>query len=413
MSIIQNSDCLAALQSVPVDSDTISNSRLNIDDKTRSNLFPWNGQFSPELIAVLLETYASQNDTVLDPFAGSGTVLAEAGRLTRPAIGGEINPAPFKLSSVYRLINECESLRRESIRSVQKILDDALPESFSLAADSHKRLSEPELKETLSDLQTPYAFARAMLDALTVLLDFNKPGLTIDRVFQCLSALAKTILQLPYSRAPIQTLNCDARKMPLGAQTADLVITSPPYINVFNYHQKYRASVEALGWDLLHVARSEIGSNRKHRGNRFLTIIQYCIDIAEVFTEMSRILKQGSRILFIVGRESAVRKTQFFNGDIAVQLATACVGLKAQCRQERVFTNRFGNRIYEDILHFETKDQESRGSKSPSDIAHDVLVSATNRAPKDSRADLIAAIESVDNIEASPIYSPQHPAVVS
>ncbi len=55
----------------------------------------------------------------------------------------------------------------------------------------------------------------------------------------------------------------------------DFVITSPPYINVFNYHQNYRQSAEILGWDLLKIAKSEIGSNRANRGNRFYTIIQF------------------------------------------------------------------------------------------------------------------------------------------
>lgn len=39
-----------------------------------------------------------------------------------------------------------------------------------------------------------------------------------------------------------------------NSQLATLLITSPPYINVFNYHQKYRRSVEALGYDVLAIA---------------------------------------------------------------------------------------------------------------------------------------------------------------
>ena len=42
-----------------------------------------------------------------------------------------------------------------------------------------------------------------------------------------------------------------------------LALTSPPCINVHNDHQKYRRSVETLAWDVLAVARSEIGSKRR------------------------------------------------------------------------------------------------------------------------------------------------------
>ena len=37
-------------KSIPIDNEEISQSELNIDNKTRSNLFCWNGQFSPQFI---------------------------------------------------------------------------------------------------------------------------------------------------------------------------------------------------------------------------------------------------------------------------------------------------------------------------------------------------------------------------
>ena len=35
---------------IPIDHYSIAQSELNIDNKTRSNLFTWNGQFSPQFI---------------------------------------------------------------------------------------------------------------------------------------------------------------------------------------------------------------------------------------------------------------------------------------------------------------------------------------------------------------------------
>ncbi len=61
-------------------STPISQSDLDIDEKKRSNPFPWRGQFSPQLIETLLEAYCPSGSTILDPFAGSGTVLLEAAR---------------------------------------------------------------------------------------------------------------------------------------------------------------------------------------------------------------------------------------------------------------------------------------------------------------------------------------------
>ncbi|HRF93979.1 MAG TPA: hypothetical protein PLZ51_02230, partial [Aggregatilineales bacterium] len=81
---------------------------------------------------------------------------------------------------------------------------------------------------------------------------------------------------MPYSTMPIDVILADARAMPVPQQSIDFVLTSPPYINVLNYHQQYRTSIESFGYNILQIAKSEIGSNRKHRSNRFLTVIQYC-----------------------------------------------------------------------------------------------------------------------------------------
>ena len=58
---------------VPIDKAEIPQEALDIDNKVRSNLFAWNGQFSPQFIETLLEKYSSPSDTVFDPFLGSGT----------------------------------------------------------------------------------------------------------------------------------------------------------------------------------------------------------------------------------------------------------------------------------------------------------------------------------------------------
>ena len=85
MSLVHELD----FDGVPLDSKTISQEHLNIDNKKRTNPFPWSGQFSPQLIEVLLRAYAPAGALVLDPFLGSGTVLYEAGRLGLAAFGSE------------------------------------------------------------------------------------------------------------------------------------------------------------------------------------------------------------------------------------------------------------------------------------------------------------------------------------
>ena len=77
----------------PLNTSEIPQADLDIVIKSRSNPLRWNGQFSPQLVQVLLNTYATPGSVLFDPFLGSGTVLLEAGLAGLSASGTEINPA--------------------------------------------------------------------------------------------------------------------------------------------------------------------------------------------------------------------------------------------------------------------------------------------------------------------------------
>ena len=143
----------------------------------------------------------------------------------------------------------------------------------------------------------------------------------------------------------------DARNIGLNHQNnIDLIITSPPYINVFNYHQNYRGIIECFGYDILKVANSEIGSNRKHRSNRFKTVVQYAMDMGHTIYNASTALKVGGKMILVVGRESMVRKTPFYNSMIIKDIINLIPCLQIESINTRQFGNRYGELIDEDII---------------------------------------------------------------
>lgn len=398
---------LTKLKAIEFDASTISRSDLDIENKERSNLLPWKGQFSPQLVESLLQSYGAKGNLVLDPFMGSGTVLYECARAGMDAVGVELNPAAVNMAQIYLLGTMPLRDRRRHVRNVEKrigaIIHD-LPPLFrhdeSFADPDSFDLFRQLLGCLTSRLGAP---ARLILETYLVLVGPGEKPLTRVRAENVWQRLADLILKLPPA-GRLRVFSGDCRNIPLEENAVDLVVTSPPYINVFNYHQQKRTPVEAMGWDILSVARSEIGSNRKHRGNRYLTVIQYCLDMAGVFTELHRVCKPGARLIFVVGRESNVRKTSFYNSEIIASIARQTLGFTVTGRHERSFKNRFGQMIKEDLLLLKNPEVTLTDGIDLQRIAGKVLTDARRRAPAESQDDLNRAIAAIADVLPSPVH---------
>jgi len=373
--------------------------KLNIIDKTRSNLFSWRGQFSPQLIETILTLYCPHDSVILDPFAGSGTVLLEAGNLGLQAYGFEINPAALIISNIYELINIYP--RESVIKGLRQIIDREFPyiifETVNYPCIKDKLI---DIRKTLKDIELQ------LFDALIILLDVENNHINNEFIQSKFNNLVTAIRSLPYSQKKIRVNLSDARSLPLPNDTIDFVITSPPYVNVFNYHQNYRKSAEILGWDLLKIARSEIGSNRANRGNRFCTVIQYCIDMANVLIEIARVTKNSSRIVLVIGRESNVMGIPFYNADIIEKIALRGNILDKVIEQRRQFKNKFGKIIDEEIINFinlKSQHCQKEIEEIAREVAFDVLQKSLSQASPKNLEYLERAIARVRNLDGTPI----------
>ena len=405
---------IVKLKTIDCDDVTVSQDKLDIVNKERSNLLPWKGQFSPQLIQSLLEVYSHKNDQILDPFMGSGTVLYEASLMNLNAVGIELNPAAVKMAQIYLLNRMNKVDKRKHILNIEKkintiICNSDLPlfnNSFHHSIEDSFELFY-SIKKIMDDIKEPES--RLILETYLVLIDPKENQLTKKKMRFIWKKLKFLVINLPYTNSKIRIINSDCRNLSLKNNSIDMMITSPPYINVFNYHEQKRASIEAMGWDILSLAKSEIGSNRKHRSNRYFTVIQYCLDMAMVIHELNRVCKPKAKLIFIIGRESNVKKTSFFNSEIIASVAKQVFEFDIICRHERTFKNRYGQMIKEDILIFENPTTNFLKYKiDPRQIAYHVLEEASSRAPKEEQKFLFNAINSIHLINHSPIYKPEN-----
>lgn len=342
---------------------SIPQERLDLAQKVRTSVLPWRGQFSPEFVEILLERYSRPGDRVCDPFVGSGTTLFEAARKNLQCSGVEINPSAVEMARTALFANVMLAERAALIREGEVLLERHVlpcgretclhPRTEHAGKSREFQTFQGEIfKEVLLKAQDHFLLQNFLRNVLIRYMSYPGPRMQGD-VLRALREHTAIVEKLPYTRAVCTVHHCDARSIPVADSSVDLIITSPPYVNVLNYHQNNRSAMELLGWDVLHIAKSEIGSNRKNRQNRFLTVIQYVLDMFDALIEMRRLLCASGRAIVVVGRESHVRGVSFKNGVLVAALAVGGAGFQLAAIQERKFLNKFGETIYEDVLHLQ------------------------------------------------------------
>ena len=239
---------------------------------------------------------------------------------------------------------------------------EAVDEFVSLlrvpATNGNGHISPSEAVHIFHDLDATDTEAIAFMALL--LLSFGSVKQSdIKKINRAEVAMQRAIFDAPVHSQDIQSATGDARFLPVEENSVDYILTSPPYINVFNYHQNYRPIVEALGFLPLVAAKSEVGANRKFRQNRYMTAVQYCMDMGLFLVEAGRVARPDGVMTIVLGRESNIRSVTFKNGEIISAIAVEGLGCELLSWHERKFMNRFGNSIYEDVLSIRLKDVSS------------------------------------------------------
>jgi hypothetical protein len=319
-------------------------------------------------------------------------------------IGCEVNAAAWHFARIAAIagsdVAAKETARRRLLELQQKFAGGPLfADNGELAAQMRDEVrAEPDDEN------------RCVLAAVFLLAMGNGSAISAAALRRACTTMLDLLLESSEWRGRARCLLNDARQMRLPDESVDAIITSPPYINVFNYHQNFRPGAESLGWRPLEAARSEIGANRKHRMNRFLTVVQYCLDMAQSLNEASRVLRSGSPLIVVLGRTSSVLGGSFKNGEIIRKLLGASNAFEEIGAAERVFVSRFGERIFEDLVIAERRCFAHIDEGAARAVAVSALQEAIPGVPQKNLRALQSAIELGDTVQASPLLDIEAPA---
>ena len=119
----------------------------------------------------------------------------------------------------------------------------------------------------------------------------------------------------------------------------------------------------------------------------------------------SKALKKGGRMIFVVGRESMVRKTPFYNSRIIADAVEVIPSLEIESVNERKFSNRYGECIYEDIITIIKKYKDTDVSlETFENIGMKHIERALSYASCELEGDLLTILNERGAITESPLY---------
>lgn len=305
-------------------------------------LHPYLGKYIPQLVEIFLRKYFKPGDTVVDPFAGSGTTLVQANELGINSIGFDISAFNVILCRAKTGKYDLPTVRRE----VLDVLDQTernriepnswLPmygkNSASNRNSESSYLNEWFGSEALIDLLTYRSFIEhypdqdllkiilsraARSSRLTTHFDLDFPKKPQTEPYHCykhsrtckptndamqflrrysLDSL-KRIEEFSGLRsdASVEIHHADSREV--DVPEIDGVITSPPYVGLIDYHQQHTYAYHLLGLE----DRREYEIGPAVKGSSIDAKRQYQLGIAKVFSRLAEKLKPNGRIIVVAG----------------------------------------------------------------------------------------------------------------
>jgi SAM-dependent methyltransferase len=244
----------------------------------------------PGTAARLIEVLAPAGAQVADPFCGCGTVLVEARRLGRKALGLDLNPLAVRLTrfkaqplaeeqrdavleAALRVAEGAEERRTEQAGPTRPYTPDereefdihVLLELDGLAHGIRKEPTGPIRQALLLALSSIFSKVakQAKGEGSKRLPSGFSLRFFVQRVDEMVRQLAEYEELLPPGASQVVCKEGDARELDrLGWRGVQLVISSPPYPGVLDYADYHRTRLHWLGLDGRELERAELGARR-------------------------------------------------------------------------------------------------------------------------------------------------------
>jgi len=324
------------------------------DDTWTHGYHRYPAKFVPSLVRKIIENYSQDNGTVIDLFAGCGTTLVESKMHGLESLGIDINPVAKLITKAKTSPIKPETLSREYERLESRMLCYHHDKNIKLAR--HQRvdywfskrekqkiaflyanillIKEPKIKDFFL-----CALSNILKNCSRWLQTSTKPQIDPDKKpaepFKVFRKQVKMMMlknehyyrELKgkgFLRTACSIKIADARRTGIRSNSAQTIITSPPYVTSYEYadiHQLTGYWFEYIN-DIRVFRKKFIGSYHTNNHDTDIQnplaqkivedlskkskktareVAKYFSDMYDVAIEMKRILKKGGRACLVIG----------------------------------------------------------------------------------------------------------------
>lgn len=338
------------------------------------NFHTYPAKYIPQIPRYFIEKYTKMGDTVYDPFVGCGTTLVECKLLSRNGVGVDSNPIATLVSkSKTTPLSDDEILcAQEFVASLTSVnvseVNVQLPTFHNIDHWFSKdvQLALAVISKLIGELDSDRLqnFLNTVFSSIIVEVSNQESDTRYARkdstfktseVISLFSRKANSMLLRMEQFSRVASLSTDIRVFNKSSQqveeildeSVDLVITSPPYANTYDYYLYHKHRINWLGYNLKEVQATEIGSRHRHSSMK-LEIDDFLSNLNECFRDALRTLKIDGHFVVVIG-DSVIRGKHFdaieFTNEI--MLNSGCVLIESSSQQlkksTRMFNPKFTN----------------------------------------------------------------------
>lgn len=294
-------------------------------------IHPYPAKFPITTAERFILEYSDEFDTVLDPFVGSGTTVLASSSCNRYGVGLDINGIAIMISK-FKLLQLTREDLIELEKFIENIKNDAHNENYGPLVEynsiNHWFCDEAiiglsciknNIVSFFNNNERLLLFSRLTLSSIintvsnqesdTRYAAVIKEGITVDYVIELyekkLHVFSEILLNCKRNEEVLansnvflhNSKNCDEV---IKKNSVDLIVTSPPYPNTYDYYLYHKHRMLWLDEDFQLARDEEIGSRRefsslKHSQDNFDQ------DLFKIFSSCNIVLKNNAKIVIIIG----------------------------------------------------------------------------------------------------------------